>query len=1178
MSAQADADKTDSSSTDEASRLLDGAGFVHLHVHSSYSLREGAMPVAKLVKLAVACSMPALAITDSNNLFGALEFSDKLAKEGVQPIPGMQITLDFQDGAEMATHGEAGSGRASIVLLAQDAAGYLNLMHIASRAWLDPSPGGPPHVDIGRLEGRTQGLIALTGGPNGPLDRAFAHDRAELAFTRAEALQRLFPARLYVEIQRHGLGFERAIEPRLLDLSYRAALPLVATNEVFFAETSDYEAHDALICIAEGTVVSDGARRQLSPEHRFKTRAEMIALFADIPEATRNSVEIALRCSYRPLSRKPILPRFADGGIEDEAGQLRAEAEAGLAARLAAHGPASGFPVADYHARLAFELDVIIKMNFPGYFLIVADFIKYAKLQDIPVGPGRGSGAGSLVAYALTITDLDPIRFGLLFERFLNPDRVSMPDFDIDFCQERRDEVIAYVRARYGGDKVAQIITFGSFLARGVMRNVGRVLEMPLGQVDKLAKLVPQNPAAPVSLKQAIESEPRLKEASETDPRVAKMLQIAQTLEGLYSNASTHAAGIVIGERPLEELVPLYRDPKSDMPATQFNMKWVEQAGLVKFDFLGLKTLTIIASCVKLLKKSGIALDLASIPLDDKKTYAMLERGETVGVFQVESAGMRKALADMRADRFEDIIALVALYRPGPMANIPWYCAVKRGEEEPDYIHPDLTPVLKETFGVIIYQEQVMQIAQILAGFSLGEADLLRRAMGKKIKAEMAAQRNRFVSGAVERGLDKAQANEIFDLLAKFADYGFNKSHAAAYALIAFQTAWLKANYPVEFLSASMTLDKSNTDKLAEFCNEARRLNIKILPPSVQTSGADFEPAEYHGEPAIRYALSAIKGVGESHARLLAAINGSAEIGVAGEAAPLPKPAFRELAHFAAKLNPREINKRTLESLAAAGAFDELEPNRARVHAAAESILASANRRQEEQLAGQSVLFGGESLDSAALPKAEPWPLNERLRREFDSVGFFLSGHPLDAYAAILARLRVQRWAEFVRAVKQGASAARLAATVLDRRERRTKSGAKMGIVQLSDQSGQYEAILFQEGLNQYRDLLEKGAAVLIGLQAALEGEDVRARIVFVEPLDVAASRIGKGLRVFLRDDNPLNELARRLSARGDGEVSLVLRTGSGEVEVKLPGKFSVSPQVAGALKTIPGIVAVEHV
>ncbi len=634
----------------------------------------------------------------------------------------------------------------------------------------------------------------------------------------------------------------------------------------------------------------------------------------------------------------------------------------------------------------------------------------------------------------------------------------------------------------------------------------------------------------------------------------------------------------MIGDRPLEDLVPLYRDPKSDMPATQFNMKWVEAAGLVKFDFLGLKTLTIIANCVKLLEKRGLALDLMRIPLDDQKTYAMLERGETVGVFQLESAGMRKALAEMRADRFEDIIALVALYRPGPMANIPVYCAVKRGEEDADYIHPKIEPVLKETFGVIIYQEQVMQIAQILAGFSLGEADLLRRAMGKKIKAEMAAQRDRFVSGAAERGLAKAKANEIFDLLAKFADYGFNKSHAAAYALIAYQTAYLKANYPVEFLAASMTLDKSNTDKLAEFCNESRRLDIKILPPSVQTSGADFEPAGGEGAPAIRYALSAIKGVGESHARSLAAINASGDLRMASKQVHPGKPAFRDLSDFAAKLNPREINKRTLESLAAAGAFDELEQNRARVFASAESILAGAQRRQEERLAGQSVLFGGETPDAVALPKVEPWPLNERLRREFDSVGFFLSGHPLDAYAAILARLRVQRWVEFVRAVKQGASAARLAATVLDRQERRTKSGAKMGIVQLSDPSGQYEAILFQEGLNQFRDLLEKGAAVILSLQASLEGEDVRARIVSVEPLDAAASRIGKGLRVFLRDENPLAEIARRLRGQGEGEVSLVLQTGSGEVEVKLPGKFSVSPQMAGALKAIPGIIAVEHV
>jgi DNA polymerase-3 subunit alpha len=1155
----------------EPERIITEAGFVHLHVHSSYSLREGAIPIDKLAKLAVADSMPALAITDSNNLFGALEFSEKLAKQGVQPIVGLQLAVDFQDGVP-ASRSETKTNHASIVLLAMDALGYANLMHIASRLWLDPQVGEPPHIPIAGLEGKTEGLIVLTRGPSGPLDQAFAHGRAERAFSRAATLERLFRDRIYVELQRHGLDSERAVEPQLLDLSYRASLPLVATNEVFFAAASDYEAHDALICIAESTVVSDGARRQLSPEHRFKTRAEMLALFADLPEATRNSVEIALRCSYRPLTRKPILPRFSvTSGADGEAQELRAQAQAGLEARLAARGPARGFAAQDYHARLAFELDVIIKMNFPGYFLIVADFIKYAKSRDIPVGPGRGSGAGSLVAYALTITDLDPMQFGLLFERFLNPERVSMPDFDIDFCQEQRDEVIAYVRRRYGADRVAQIITFGSFLARGVLRNTGRVLEMPLGQVDKLAKLVPQNPAAPVSLKQAIESEPRLAESAEADPRVAKLLQIAQALEGLHSNASTHAAGIVIADRPLEELVPLYRDPKSDMPATQFNMKWAEAAGLVKFDFLGLKTLTIIAKCVQLLQRRNIAVDLAQIPLDDKKTFAMLERGETAGVFQLESAGMRKALTEMRADRFEDIIALVALYRPGPMANIPAYCAVKRGEEEPDYIHPKIAPILKVTFGVIIYQEQVMQIAQVLAGFSLGEADLLRRAMGKKIKAEMAAQRTRFVTGAIERCLDKGKADEIFDLLAKFADYGFNKSHAAAYALIAYQTAWFKANYPVEFLASSMTLDKSNTDRLAEFCNEAQRLGIKVRPPSVETSGADFEPADYGGEPAIRYALSAIKGVGEAQAQSLASFAGR-------QLAGGTKRRFENLRGFAAMVNSRDINKRTLESLAAAGAFDELESNRARVYAGAETILAFANRHEEEKLAGQSQLFGGENLDAILLPTTEPWPLVERLRREFESVGFFLSGHPLDAYAAVLARLRVQRWTEFEAAVKEGATAGRLAATVLDRHERRTKSGTKMGILQLSDQSGHYEAILFQEGLNQYLEVLEKGISVLLGLQASLEGEEVRARIVSAEPLDRAASRCGKGLRIVLRDKNPLDEIVGQLRTRGEGEVSLILLTSSGEVEVKLPLKYSVSPQAVGTLRAVPGIVAVEHI
>ena len=1147
-------------------------GFVHLHVHSSYSLREGALTIAKLAKLAIADDQPALAVTDTNNLFGALEFSEKLAKEGVQPIVGVQLGVDFGDepasaaGIERPTAGAGG-----LVLIARNEAGYESLMRLVSRAWLDAEATGEPRAALAALAEETAGLIALTGGPSGPIDRLIREGQADLARARLAGLQGMFGDRLYVEIQRHGDDSERETERYLRDMAYRGGLPLVATNEPYFAARSDFDAHDALLCISDGAMLEDDARRRLTPEHRFKTRAEMRALFADLTEATDNSVAIALRCSYRPKTRKPILPRFTTGdtaGTDAEAAEakeLRRQAEEGLKARLAAHPPAHDFTVADYEARLAFELDVIEKMKFPGYFLIVADFIKYAKEQGIPVGPGRGSGAGSLVAYALTITDLDPMRFALLFERFLNPERVSMPDFDIDFCQSRRDEVIAYVQRRYGADRVAQIITFGSFLARGVLRNVGRVLQMPLGQVDRLAKLIPQNPAKPVTLKEAIAGEPKLKEAAESDSQVARLLEIAEKLEGLYSNASTHAAGVVIGDRPLHELVPLYRDPKSEMPATQFNMKWVEPAGLVKFDFLGLKTLTTLSTTVALLQKRGIDIDLSAIPLDDKKTYEMLGRGETVGVFQLESADMRKALVEMRADRFEDIIALVALYRPGPMANIPTYCAVKLGEEDADYIHPKIEHILKETFGVIIYQEQVMQIAQVLSGYSLGEADMLRRAMGKKIKAEMDAQRARFVTGAIEGGLDKAKADEIFDLLAKFADYGFNKSHAAAYALIAYQTAWFKANHPVEFLAASMTLDKGNTDKLAEFRNEARRLKIRVDPPSIVHSGVDFDVHGNEDALSIRYALSAVKGVGEGQADAIVRARKS--------------HAFRSLGDIAAAISPREVNKKVLESLAAAGAFDELESDRARAFAAVESILATANRMEDERERGQSALFGAGGAEPFVTPKAQAWAAAEKLKREFDAVGFFLSGHPLDAYESVLTKLRVQPYAEFARAVKKGASAGRLAAAVLDRAERRTKTGNKMGIVQLSDASGQYEAILFQEGLNQYRDLLEKGACLLVNMQAHVEGEDIRARIVSVEPLDQAAARIQKGLRIFLRDPAPLVSIEQRLKGRGEGDVSLVLMRGAGEeVEVKLPGKFPVNAAIAGALKAIPGIVAVEHV
>ena len=1157
------------------------AGFVHLHVHSAYSLLKGSIKIQKLAELAKADHQPALALTDTDNMFGALEFSDKVAGYGIQPIVGCELAVEFGD-QDLSARNALPFAR--IVLLATREAGYRNLMRLNSRAFLETSEHQIPHIRVEWLRDESEGLIALTGGPDGPVALALNADHPALAAARCDHLAGIFGDRLYVELQRHGLDKERRVEGALIDLAYAKGLPLVATNEPYFATSEDYEAHDALLCIAGGRLVAETDRDQLTPDHRFKTRAEMAVLFADIPEALSSTIEIAQRCAFRPLTRKPILPHFTVGSAadmananNDEAAELRRQAEEGLANRLAVHGVSQGTATEDYRARLVFELNVITRMHYAGYFLIVADFIKHAKSKGIPVGPGRGSGAGSLVAYALTITDLDPIRFGLLFERFLNPERVSMPDFDIDFCQERRGEVIDYVQKRYGRDQVAQIITFGTLQARGVLRDVGRVLQMPYGQVDKLTKLVPQNPAAPVTLAAAIASEPKLQAFRDEDPVVARAFDIAQRLEGLTRHASTHAAGIVIGDRPLSELVPMYRDPKSDMPVTQFNMKWVEPAGLVKFDFLGLKTLTVLDVAVKLLKQRGVDVDLATLPLDDAASYQMLTRGDVVGVFQVESQGMRRALVDMRPDRFEDIIALVALYRPGPMANIPTYCARKHGEEEPEYLHPMLEPILKETFGVIIYQEQVMQIAQVMAGYSLGDADLLRRAMGKKIRAEMEKQHAVFVAGSVKNGVPKGQAETIFELLAKFADYGFNKSHAAAYALVSYQTAYMKAHHPVEFLAASMTLDMSNTDKLSEFRSEAHRLGIKVEAPSINRSGATFEVSD----GVICYALAALKGVGAQ------AVEQIVEVRKSG--------LFTSLADFAARVPPRAINKRVIESLAAAGAFDAIEPDRARVFAGAEAILAACQRSHEAAILGQNDMFGG-MADAPAimLPQVEPWLPADRLRREYEAVGFFLSGHPLDDYATALKRLRVQSWAEFSRAVKTGATAGKVAATVVSRMERRTKTGNKMGILGLSDPTGHFEAVLFSEGLAQFREVLEPGAAVLLQLGAELQGDEVRARILHAEPLDDAAAKTQKGLRIFLRDTRPLDSIVKRLQvpenddpggsakvpaprASGDGDVSLVMLLDlETEVEIKLPGRFRVSPQVAGAIKAVSGVVDVQ--
>jgi DNA polymerase-3 subunit alpha len=1146
-------------------------GFVHLRVHSSYSLLEGALPVKRLAKLAKADAQPALAITDRNNLFGALEFSEALSEEGIQPIIGCTLALatepEMRGSPGLKPAGGEGGGwlAGSIALLAKDETGYRNLVRLSSSAFVDAPDHLPPHVGLETLARHAEGLIALTGGPEGPLNRHLADGRDSAAEALALELARMFGDRLYVELQRHGTPEEEATEAKLVSLAYRLGLPLVATNQAYFAERGDFDAHDALLCIAGGRYVSEDDRRRLTPEHYLKSRAEMQALFADLPEALASTVEIARRCAFRPVSRAPILPRFIKGASDADAAEaeaLRAEARAGLERRLAAHAPAPGRTAEEYFARLDYELDIIIRMKFQGYFLIVADFIQWAKRQGIPVGPGRGSGAGSVVAWALTITDLDPIRFGLLFERFLNPERVSMPDFDIDFCQDRRDEVIRYVVEKYGRDRVAQIITFGKLQARAVLRDVGRVLQIPYGQVDKLCKLVPNNPANPVTLAEAIAGEPKLQEARAAEPAVAQMLDIGLKLEGLYRHASTHAAGIVIGDRPLVDLVPLYRDPRSDMLVTQFNMKWVEPAGLVKFDFLGLKTLTVLARAEAMIRASGCDIDLAKIGLDDPATYELISRGDTVGVFQLESTGMRDALRKLKPDRFEDIIAMVSLYRPGPMDNIDPYINRKYGLETPDYLHPLIEPILKETYGVIIYQEQVMSIAQVLSGYSLGEADLLRRAMGKKIKAEMDKQQARFVEGAVNNGVPKAKAAQIFDLVAKFAGYGFNKSHAAAYALIAYQTAYLKANYPVEFFAASMTCDMGNTDKLYLFAQDAKKRGIAVKPPCVNASQADFTP----DGGAIRYGLAALKNMGRAAAEQIAAER--------------HKRPFADIADIAARIDPKAVNKRGLETLVAAGAFDALEPNRARLFANIDAILAAASRLAEDRSIGQSSLFGGnERGEPLKLRHAPAWGLIETLTQELAAVGFYLSGHPLDDYADALARLNVLRWSEFEAKVRaQGAAEARLAATVASHQERKSKSGNRFSFTGFSDPTGQFEAVIFSDTLALAGDLLIPGKAVLMMAEGELDGEAVKTRVHSIQSLDAVMGRATAGFRVMADATLPLEDFAKLVRGDGNGQLKLRLRLEDAgqEVELALGRGFDLSPKNAGALKMLPGVLAVE--
>lgn len=1152
------------------------ASFVHLRTHSAYSLAEGAIKIPELVKLCVKHQMPAVALTDTRNLFGALEFSVACADKGIQPIIGCQISVRREDKEVRSGNGARLPEPDQLVLLCQTEEGYCNLLQLVSQSFLETPAGETPQVAMDDVAAHAAGLIALTGGASGAVGRHLVDEQFPKAEEVLLRLAKVFPDRLYVEIQRHGLATENRIEKGLIDLAYAHDIPLVATNEPAFADASMFNAHDALLCIAEKSYVSISDRRRLTPEHRFKSAEEMQTLFEDLPEAINNTLVIAQRCSVMVERRDPILPRSPTVGDRTEEEALYALSKEGLEGRLEKHVFTDDMDAAareeaakPYRERLDYEIKVIGDMGFPGYFLIVADFIQWAKDQGIPVGPGRGSGAGSVVAWALLITDLDPLRFDLLFERFLNPERVSMPDFDIDFCQDRREEVIRYVQQEYGADRVAQIITFGKLQARAALRNVGRVLEMPLGYVDKICKMVPNNPASPVTLQEAIESETELKNLRDTDENVAQLFDISLKLEGLYNHASTHAAGVVIGDRPLAELVALYRDPNSDMPVTQFNMKWVEQAGLVKFDFLGLKTLTVLDKAVKLLAARGIELDLATIPLDDMTTFDMLSRGDTTGVFQLESTGMRDVLRKLKPDVFEDIIAVVALYRPGPMDNIPSFIERKNEREEITYMHPVLEPILKETYGIMIYQEQVMQAAQEMAGYSLGSADLLRRAMGKKIQAEMDAQREQFVKGATELDTTAEQASEVFDTIAKFAGYGFNKSHAAAYALVAYQTGYLKANHPVEFMAATMTLDMQNTDKLEGFKSELKRLGIDLLPPDVNHSDVGFTVEQKaDGNWAVRYALAAIKNVGAG------AIEGM--IRAREEGGP-----FKDLADFAGRLDTGLINKRLIENLVRAGGLDCLHDNRAEMMAGAEVILRHVQAGAEARNSDQGTLFGGETdRPDLKLPTKEDWRQMERLDKEREAFGFFLSAHPLDAYSATLAAQGVitARGLDDLTA-DDCRKPLRMAATMTSKRERISKSGNKYAFIQLSDATGSFEAVVFSEVLVASRELMESGQPMLITLDAKHEDDQVRLMVTKLTPLEEAIAARLDNLRIQLKDGTPVDEIREIIDAdgRGNGRILLVAQSNGHEVEVALPDRYAISPETLGRVKDVPGVMDIRQ-
>jgi len=1079
---------------------------------------------------------------------------------GIQPILGTQILVKSpkQNAGSLDTTEDTFD---KVVLLVQNETGYKHLLKLFSFYYMGADKQQTPHITFDELCEHTDGLICLTGGWEGLIGRPLLAGKYEYAKQIAQKMQNAFGDRLYIELMRHGMDQEQQTEEDFLQLALDLNIPIVATNDAYFLTPDMYEAQDALMCIAEKKVLSDEDRRRLTPEHYLKTEDQMCELFSDLPEALANSVLIARRCAFMAEKKKPAFPNFdCKGKTEDEV--LADMAEAGFKIRMQGRSPEEQ---QKYHDQMLFELGVIKQMGFPGYFLIVADFIQWSKNNGVPVGPGRGSGAGSVVAWCLMITDIDPMRFDLVFERFLNPERVNMPDIDVDFCQERREKTIEYVQNHYGFDHVAQIITFGKLQAKAVIRDVGRVMQVPFPVVDRLSKMIPNDPK--ITLEKAFEQEPRLKEEIEAEEQIKELFAIAVKLEGLFRNTSTHAAGVVIGNKPLDEIVPIYKDPSSDMPVTQFDMKYVEEASLIKFDFLGLKTLTTIKKTLELLQKRGIEVDIDHIPLDDPETFKLLRAADTTGVFQLESTGMKKILHDMQPDKIEDIVALVSLYRPGPMDSIPTYIAVKKGLEEPDYMHPMLEPILKETYGIMIYQEQVMQISRDMAGFSLGGADLLRRIMGKKKAELLPPERVKFIEGAKAKGVSQDVAEKVFDKMAKFASYGFNKAHAAAYAFIAYQTAYLKAHFPAEFMAATMTLDKINTDKLAIFKEDVLAHKIEVLQPDINLSEVNFTVQD----GKVRYALSAVKNVGE--AGMMAVVAEREKNGP-----------FKSIQDFASRVDVSALNKRYVENLAKSGAFECIEKNRAMVFNNVENIVSYAAQATQGRNSAQMGLFGADaSANALKLTRYPEWPQMEKLEHEKEALGFYLSAHPLDSYSTVLERLRAVDYADVAPMVSASpAVRTYLAVIVSDVRERISQKGNRFAFISASDKSGSFDLMCFSDVLETHREKLKSGQPLLLAISAVKrEGEDqIRINIQDVIYLSDAMAKTQTTLIVRLENVQAVEDIKKRLEKvpTGRSKIFLILKTKEYDVEFELPNRYTLTPDVMDDLSQILGVAEIKQV